>query len=113
MEFDLVIVTARPQICALPEKFLCTFITPLAMFQETLSWTKNVGIAKGSRQKNGYCIFSGIFFGMFLTLDYDHMCSEKDFTQEKGHFHPTSRIPNLSMYTVYCLLLLSCHKMVR
>ena len=53
------------------------------------------------------------FFDVFFILDYDFMCSETDFTQEKGHFHPTSRIPNLSMYTVYCLLLLLCHKMVR
>ena len=25
------------------------------------------------------------------------MCSETDFTQEKGHFDPTSRIPNSSL----------------
>ena len=36
------------------------------------------------------------FFGVFLTLDYDYMCSETDFTQEKSHFHPTSIIPNSS-----------------
>ena len=34
------------------------------------------------------------FFGVFLILDYDYMCSETYFTQEKSHFHPTSRIPN-------------------
>ena len=67
MEFDLVIVTARPQICALPEKFLCTFITPLAMFQETLSWTKNVGIAKASRQKNGLSSNSSLLFAAALS----------------------------------------------
>ena len=40
-----------------------------------------------------------IFFGVFLTLYYDYMCSERDLTQEKGHFHPTSRIPNfLSLF---------------
>ena len=26
-----------------------------------------------------------------------HMCSETDFTQEKGHFHPITRIPNSSL----------------
>ena len=30
-------------------------------------------------------------------LDYDSMCSETDFTQEKSHFHPTSSIPNSSL----------------
>ena len=33
---------------------------------------------------------------MCLTLDYDYMYSEKDFTQEKSHFHPTSLIPDPS-----------------
>ena len=32
-----------------------------------------------------------IFF-VVLILDYDYMCSESDFTQEKRHFHPTFRI---------------------
>ena len=32
---------------------------------------------------------------MFI-LDYDSMCSETDFTQEKSHFHPISRIPNVT-----------------
>ena len=34
---------------------------------------------------------------MRLTLDYDYMCSETDFTQGYIHFHPTSRIPNFSL----------------
>ena len=38
-----------------------------------------------------FVIFSG---GVRLTLDYDYMCSETDFTQEKSHLHPTTRIPN-------------------
>ena len=37
------------------------------------------------------------FFGVFFILDYDSMCSETDFTQEKSHFHPTSSIPNSSL----------------
>ena len=37
------------------------------------------------------------FFGVCLTLDYDYMCSETDLTQEKSHFHPTTRIPNSSL----------------
>ena len=28
-----------------------------------------------------------IFLGVCLTLDYDYMCSETDFTQEKSHFY--------------------------
>ena len=30
----------------------------------------------------------------FFILNYDSMSSKTDFTQEKSHFHPTSRIPN-------------------
>ena len=37
------------------------------------------------------------FFGVHLTLEYDYMNSEADFTQEKNHFHPTTRIPNSSL----------------
>ena len=29
-------------------------------------------------------------------LDYDYMCSETDFTQEKVNFHATTGIPNSS-----------------
>ena len=47
------------------------------------------------------------FFCVRLTLDYDYMCSEMDFTQGKSHFNPTTRITT----PPYCLLLL-CHKMV-
>ena len=39
-------------------------------------------------------------------LDYDYMCSETDFTQEKSHFYPILEFPIL----LYCLLL--CHKIV-
>ena len=35
-------------------------------------------------------------FRVFFILDYEYMCSETDFTQEKSHFHPTSKIPNSS-----------------
>ena len=41
--------------------------------------------------------FGEFFFGVCLSLDYDHICSETDFTQEKGHFHPTTRIPNSAL----------------
>ena len=37
------------------------------------------------------------FFGAFFILNYDSMCSETDFAQEKSDFHPTSRIPNSSL----------------
>ena len=37
------------------------------------------------------------FFGVCLTLDYDYMCSETYFTQEKSHYHPPSKIPNSSL----------------
>ena len=33
----------------------------------------------------------------FFILEYDSMCFETDFTQEKSHFHPTARIPNSSL----------------
>ena len=37
------------------------------------------------------------FFGVFLNLDYDYMCSETDFAQEKVNFHVLeSPIPPLS-----------------
>ena len=37
-------------------------------------------------------------FGVLLTLYYDYMCSETDFTQEEVNFHPTTGIPNSSSY---------------
>ena len=41
----------------------------------------------------------GEFFSMFFfILDYDSMCSKKDFTQEKVNFHATTGIPNYSSY---------------
>ena len=47
--------------------------------------------------------FYEFFWCVYLSyIDYDSMCSETDFTQEKSHFHPTSSIPNFP----YCLLLL-------
>ena len=37
------------------------------------------------------------FFGVFLNLDYDYMCSETDFAQEKVNFHVLeSPIPPLT-----------------
>ena len=42
-------------------------------------------------------LFVKFFWGVFFILDYDSMCSETDFTQEKSHFHPTSSIPNSSL----------------
>ena len=33
-------------------------------------------------------------FFMRLTLDYDYMFSETDFTKEKNHSHPTTGTPN-------------------
>ena len=41
-------------------------------------------------------VFREFFFDVCLTLDYDYMCSETDFTQEQSYFHLTSRIPNSS-----------------
>ena len=38
------------------------------------------------------------FFDVFFILDYDSMCSKKDFTQEKVNFHATTGIPNYSSY---------------
>ena len=38
-----------------------------------------------------------IFIGVCLTFNYDHSCSETDFTQEKSHCHPTTRILNSSL----------------
>ena len=63
-----------------------------------------------ARQKNGYYTvrltvsvdpplygqFFFIFFGVLLTLYYDHMCFETDFTQVKVNFHATTGIPNSS-----------------
>ena len=37
------------------------------------------------------------FLWCILILHYDYMYTETDFTQEKGHFHSTSRIPNSSL----------------
>ena len=34
---------------------------------------------------------------MIFNIDYDSMCFETEFTQEKSHFHPTSRIPHFSL----------------
>ena len=67
----------------------------------------------GEALKSGYCMVrltaSGYphppcgqlccdFFGVLLTLYYDYVCSETDFTQEKVNFHPTTGIPNSSSY---------------
>ena len=38
------------------------------------------------------------FFCVFFILDYDSMCAETDFTQEKVNFHPTTGIPDFSSY---------------
>ena len=38
------------------------------------------------------------YLGVFLTLYYDYMCSETDFTQEIVDFHVTTGIPNSSSY---------------
>ena len=46
-----------------------------------------------------------IFFRcVLLTLDYDYMCSEIDFTQKKSHFYPTTGIPNSSLLFAAILL---------
>ena len=42
-------------------------------------------------------LFVNFFLVCFFILDYDSMCFETDFTQEKSHFHPTSRIPHSSL----------------
>ena len=36
-------------------------------------------------------------FGVCLTLDYDHMFSESDFTKEESNFQPTTGIANSSL----------------
>ena len=41
---------------------------------------------------------------MCLTLHYDYMCSETDFSQEKRHFHPITGIPNSSLLFAAILL---------
>ena len=49
------------------------------------------------------------FFGVFLTLDYDYMCSETDFTQEKKSFFalsPKSETPICSYINVRPLIVL-------
>ena len=54
----------------------------------------------GRRKKNWYfkrSAFCEFLFGMFFILDYDSMCFETEFTQEKSHFHHTSSIPNSSL----------------
>ena len=33
-----------------------------------------------------------IFLGVRLAFEYDYMCSETNFTQEKSHFYPTTKI---------------------
>ena len=45
-----------------------------------------------------YSHFFVSFVNVLLTLYYDYMCSETDFTQEKVNFYPTTRIPNSSSY---------------
>ena len=42
--------------------------------------------------------FGEHIFGVFLTLDYDYVCSEKHFTQQKGHFQPTFRSPKSGIF---------------
>ena len=42
--------------------------------------------------------FCDLFLCVLLTLYYDYICSETDFTQEKVNFYPTTRIPNSSSY---------------
>ena len=42
--------------------------------------------------------FCDFIFGVLLTLYYDYMCSETDFTQEKVNFHATIGIPNSTSY---------------
>ena len=41
--------------------------------------------------------YGQLFMNFCLILDYDYMCSETDFTKEKSHFYPTSRIHNSSL----------------
>ena len=38
-------------------------------------------------------VFFVLFLVVCLTPDNEHLCSETDFTQEKGDFHPITRIP--------------------
>ena len=64
--------------------------------------------AKRSRQKNGWTGFwtpqltVSFFCGVLFTLEYDYLCSETDFVQEKKKFYPTTKIT----IPPYCLLLL-------
>ena len=45
--------------------------------------------------KPDICVYSlTVSFSLcFFIFEYDYMCSETDFLQEKSHFHTTSRIP--------------------
>ena len=43
--------------------------------------------------RSAFCDFLCVFF----ILDYDSMCSERDFTQEKSHFQTTSSLPKSSL----------------
>ena len=54
-----------------------------------------VGVKKTNILRSG---FLWIFFGALLTLYYDYMCSETDFTPEKVDFHANTGIPNSSSY---------------
>ena len=45
--------------------------------------------------RSAFCEFFVCVF--FFILEYDYMCFETDFTQEKSHFQRTSRIPNSSL----------------
>ena len=48
-----------------------------------------------------YGQFFVIFFGVFYIVDYDSICSEADFSQEKSHFHPTSRFPIFALQELH------------
>ena len=41
--------------------------------------------------------FCDFFLSCVFIVEYDYMCSETDFTQEKSHFHLRTRIPNSSL----------------
>ena len=52
-----------------------------------------------------------IFFGVFFILDYDSMCSKKDFTQEKSIFMQPLQSP-ITPLTVAALRMIICKRPV-
>ena len=72
------------------------------------SWQNGLPPALATDERRGahHLTISFFLFFVRLTLGYDYMCSKMDFTQEKSHFYPTTKI-----IPSFCLQPL-CHEMV-